>query len=99
MNSPAGASCPSLLGLFDPDRDRHAEAGHAVQYIAADLRLGLLIGQGPSPKAPANDRLVSVHRRFDGTASAISRPGHAAIPRSATGTNIQSVPIQSEAGR
>jgi hypothetical protein len=77
MNTPAGASCPSFLGLFDPNRDRHAEVGHAVQYVAADLRLGQLIGQSPSVKAPANDSLVSVHCHFDETASTISR---AALP-------------------
>jgi hypothetical protein len=77
MNTPAGASCPSLPGLFDPNRDGHAEVGQAVQYVAADLRLGQLIGQSPSVKAPANDSLVSVHCRFDETASTISR---AALP-------------------
>src|SRR5215203_1862611 len=33
MNAPAGAFCPSLSGLFDPNRDRHAKMGHAVQYV------------------------------------------------------------------
>jgi hypothetical protein len=61
------------LGLFNPNRDWHAEVGHAVQYVAADLRFGLLIGQSPSAKAPSDDGLVSVDCRFDETASTISR--------------------------
>jgi hypothetical protein len=70
---PSRAFCPSLFGLFDPNRDRHAELGHAVQDVAADLRLSPLIGQNPSAKAPPDDGLESVHCRFDETASTISR--------------------------
>jgi len=79
---PSRAFCPSLFGLFDPNGDRHAEVGHAVQDVAADLRLGLLIGQSPSLKTPSDDGLVSVHCRFDETASTLSR---AALPIDAAG--------------
>src|ERR1700677_673779 len=66
-----------LFGLFDPNRDRHAEAGHAVQYVAADLRLGPLIGQSPGAKTASNNGLVPVLGCLDETSPTISR---AALP-------------------
>ena len=77
MNIPSRYVGPSSLGLFDPNRDWHAEVGYAVQHVAADFCLGLLIGQSPSPKTPSDDGLVSIHRRFDEAASTVSR---AALP-------------------
>src|SRR5208283_1188872 len=55
---------PQLPGLFDADGDRHTEAGHSVERVAGDFCVGLLIGQIPGMKAPADDGLVSIHRRF-----------------------------------
>ena len=52
MNRMKALLFPDVLVLFDPDGDRHAEAGHAVEDIASDLRLGLLIGQSPGVKTP-----------------------------------------------
>src|SRR5271157_4462047 len=53
----SGRVSPRLRGSTDPDRRRHAEAGHAIQNVAADLRLGPLIGQSPGLKTPADDGL------------------------------------------
>jgi hypothetical protein len=36
-----------VLFLLDWDSDRRTDAGHAVEDVAADLCLGLLIGQNP----------------------------------------------------
>jgi hypothetical protein len=65
MNGIRGLFRPEVLGLLDPDGDRHAEAGHAVEDVAANLCLGLLVGQSPGVKTPADDGLVSVHRGFN----------------------------------
>ncbi len=73
MNIPAAAFLGLAFGLFDPNRDWHAEAGHAVQDVAADFRLGPLIGQSPGMKAPTDDGHISIHRRLDQTAPAVSR--------------------------
>jgi hypothetical protein len=64
---------PAVLGLFDPDRHRHVEVGHAAQYVTTDLRLGPLIGQSPSAKAPSDDGPVSLHCRFGNIASVVCR--------------------------
>ena len=66
------ASPPQLRGLFDTDGDRHTEAGHSVERVAGDFRVGLLIGQTPGMKAPADDGLVSIHRGLHQAPPAIS---------------------------
>jgi hypothetical protein len=83
MNRMKALFFPDVLVLFDPDGDRHAEAGHAVEDIASDLRLGLLIWRSPGVKASADDGFVSVHCRFDSAPPGISRtplPADAAMP-------------------
>ena len=45
----------------DPDGGRHAERGHPVEHVAANLCLGLLIGQSPDVKPPADNGLVAIH--------------------------------------
>jgi hypothetical protein len=83
MNRMKALFFPDVLVLFDPDGDRHAEAGHAVEDIASDLRLGLLIWQCPGVKASADDGFVSVYCRFDSAPPGISRtplPANAAMP-------------------
>src|SRR3954462_13308618 len=64
MNTIWAASPPQLRVLFDTDGDRHAEAGHLVEGVAGDFGFGLLIGQTPGMKTPADDGLVWIHRRF-----------------------------------
>jgi hypothetical protein len=51
------------LILFDWLGHWHTEAGHPVQDVAADLRLGLLIAQSLGMKTPTDDGFVSVHGR------------------------------------
>jgi hypothetical protein len=51
--------------LLDTNGDRHAEAGHSIEDVATELCLGLLTGQSPGVETPADDGLVSVHRRFN----------------------------------
>jgi hypothetical protein len=48
---------PQLCVLFDTNGDRHAEAGHFVEHVAADFCFDLLIGQSPGMKTPADDGL------------------------------------------
>ena len=82
MNTVWIASPPQLRVLFDTDGDRHAEAGHLVEGVAGDVRFGLLIGQTPGMKTPADDGLVAIHRRLDEAAPAISGatlPANAAV--------------------
>jgi hypothetical protein len=59
MNIPPAAFLVSPLGSFDSNRDWHAEAGHPVYDVAADFRLGPLIGQNPGVKSSADDGLVA----------------------------------------
>ena len=47
--------------LLDPDGDRHAETGHPVENLAANLRLGPLVGQGPGVEASADIGFISEH--------------------------------------
>src|SRR3954463_3874757 len=82
MNGVWVASPPQACALFDTDGDRHTEAGHSVERVAGDFGFGLLIGQSPSMKTPADDGLVAIHRRFDEAPPAISRatlPSDAAV--------------------
>src|SRR4051812_1256141 len=75
-------SPPRLRVLFDTDGDRHAEAGHLVEGVAGDFGFGLLIGQSPGMKTPADDGLVAIHRRLHEAPPAISRatlPSKAAV--------------------
>src|SRR3954463_7924204 len=71
MNTVWVASPPQACVLFDTDGDRHAEAGHSVERVAGDFRLGLLIGQSPGMQTPADDRLVAIHRRLHEASPAI----------------------------
>src|SRR5258708_25422000 len=80
MNSLWLASTPQIHDLLDANGDRHAEAGHSVEDVAADPCLGLLIGQSPGGKTPADDGLVSVHRGFTEAPPGISG---AALPSKA----------------
>src|SRR3954466_12606333 len=82
MNAVWLAYPPPACTLFDMDGDRHAETGHLVEGVAGDFGFGLLIGQSPSMKTPADDGLVAIHRRFDEAPPAISRatlPSDAAV--------------------
>jgi hypothetical protein len=82
MNIVWVASPPQACTLFDTDGDRHAEAGHLVEGVAGDFRFGLLIGQSPGMKTPADDGLVAIHCRFGEAPPAISRatlPSDAAV--------------------
>ena len=49
----------------NPDGGRHAERGHPVEHVAANLCLGPLIGQSPGVKPPADNGLVAIHFGFD----------------------------------
>src|SRR3954453_13455793 len=82
MNTVWVASPPRLRALFDTDGDRHTEAGHSVERVAGDFGFGLLIGQTPGLKTPADDGLVAIHRRLHEAPPAISRatlPSNAAV--------------------
>src|SRR4051794_10118702 len=82
MNTVWVASPPQACVLFDTDGDRHAEAGHLVEGVAGDFGFGLLVGQSPGMKTPADDGLVAIHRRLDEAPPAISRatlPSNAAV--------------------
>src|SRR3954462_16041672 len=82
MNTVWIASPPQLRVLFDTDGDRHAEAGHLVEGVAGDFGFGLLVGQSPGMKTPADDGLVWIHRRFHQAPPAISTatlPSNAAV--------------------
>ena len=46
---------PLSRSLFDPLGNRHTEAGHPVEDVAGNFGLGLLIGQSPSVKSPADE--------------------------------------------
>src|ERR1700712_3604416 len=72
MNTVRGASPPQAYILFDTDGDRHAGAGHLVEGVAGDFGFGLLIGQSPGMKTPADDGLVAIHRRLHEAPPAIS---------------------------
>ena len=72
MNIVWVASPPQACALFDTDGDRHAEAGHPVKRVAGDFGFGLLIGQSPGMKTPADDGLVAIHRRLHQAPPAIS---------------------------
>src|SRR5580704_7075271 len=45
-------------GSADPDGGQHAERGHPVEHVAANLCLGLLIGQSPGVKPPAGHDIL-----------------------------------------
>src|SRR4051794_41690708 len=82
MNTVWVASPPQACVLFDTDGDRHAEAGHLVEGVAGDFGFGLLVGQSPGMKTPADDGLVAIHRRLNEAPPAISRatlPANAAV--------------------
>ena len=72
MNIVWVASPPQACTLFDTDGNRHAEAGHLVEGVAGDFGFGLLIGQSPGIKTPADDSLVTIHRRIHQAPPAIS---------------------------
>ncbi len=66
----------------DPDGGRHAERGHPVEHVAANLCLGLLIGQSPAVKPPADNGLVAIHCGFDQAPAIVARttlPIHASM--------------------
>src|SRR3954454_22192318 len=82
MNMVWVASPLQACVLFDTDGYRHAEAGHSVEGVAGDFRFGLLIGQSPGMKTPADDGLVAIHRRLDEAPPAVSAttlPADAAV--------------------
>src|SRR3954452_19200307 len=81
MNTVWVASPPQARALFDTDGDRHTQAGHSVERVAGDFGFGLLVGQSPGMKTPADDGLVAIHRGFHEAPSAISR---ATLPSNAT---------------
>jgi hypothetical protein len=60
-------------GLCDPLKHGHAQPGHPVEHLAADLGLHLLVNQTLGAKAPTDDRLVSVDCGF--------YPGTPIVPR------------------
>jgi hypothetical protein len=65
MNRSLVAS-PVLLRVFaDPDGGRHVEGRHPVEHVAANLCLGVLIGQSPGVKPPVDNGLVAIHCGFD----------------------------------
>jgi hypothetical protein len=80
MNMVWVAFPPPVRLSFDTVGDRHAEASHSVEDVAGDFCFGLLIGQSPGMKAPADDGLVSIHHGFDEASPAI--PG-ATLPSNA----------------
>src|SRR5260221_5645368 len=80
MNSLWLASTPQIHDLLDANGDRHAEADHSVEDVAADPCLSLLSGQSPGVKTLADDGLVSVHRGFNEAPPGISG---AALPSKA----------------
>jgi hypothetical protein len=49
----------------DPGGGGHAERRHPVEHVAANFYLGLLIGQSPGVKPPADNDLVTIHCGFD----------------------------------
>src|SRR3954453_22110375 len=49
-----GCIAPQACVLLDTDGDRHTETGHSVEGVAGDFGLGLLIGQSPVMKTPAD---------------------------------------------
>src|SRR6478609_3635829 len=82
MNTVWVASPPQAGVLLDADGDRHAEAGHLVEGVTGDFGFGLLIGQSPGLKTPADDGLVAIHRHLNEAPPTISRatlPSDAAV--------------------
>ena len=67
--------------LLDPEGDRHAEAGHPIEDVAANLRLGPLVGQSPGVETSTDDRLVTEHGGLDEAAAAVAG---LSLPPSAT---------------
>ena len=78
--SPVASSLASRVSA-DPNSDRHAKGRHPVEDVAPDFCLGLLIGQSPSVKPPADNGLVAIYCGL-GQASAII--AGAALPTHAT---------------
>src|SRR4051794_37491660 len=72
MNTVWVASPPQTCVLFDTDGDRHTQPGHSVEGVAGDCGFGLLLGQSPGRKTPADDGFVAIHRRLDEAPPAIS---------------------------
>jgi hypothetical protein len=82
MNTVWAASPPQTCVLFDTDEDWHTQAGHSVERVAGDFGFGLLIGQSPGMKTPADDGLVAIHRRLHEAPPAIptaTLPSDAAV--------------------
>jgi hypothetical protein len=78
----ASALSPLCLCSGDLPGDWHAEAGHAVDYLAGDADLDLLRGQSPSPKPPADQTFVPVESGFHERALAVTDgvlPAHSAL--------------------
>ena len=55
---------------LDPDADRHAEASHPVEGLAANLRLGPLVGQSAGVDAADDNGFVAEHGGLDEAAAA-----------------------------
>jgi len=70
-NTNSALFLPQPVILLDPNGDRHTETRHAVEDVAADLCLGLLIGQSPGVKTPAEDGFICTSRFQRGSARSI----------------------------
>jgi Transposase DDE domain len=70
--SAAGESPVPTRVSVNPGGGGHIRPHHSVEHIAPGFRLGLLVGQSPGLKPPADDGLVAKHRRLNQTSSIVT---------------------------